>query len=155
MSSELKINHRYPQDVKRIMNAMNCTEQEAIYMWDEYSDSLHAGWMGLPKLDSTIRQLCKPYIDGALSNTKITALEKELKNLGKLIEKNSIEEVRLHSENAALREALKPLLEAVIEDCGNGEGWDDDVAVGGGPDGDMALTFGHIRKAEKALKGGE
>jgi hypothetical protein len=84
-----EINHRWPHDVKRIMNAMNCTEQEAIYMWNEYSDSLHAGWMGLPKLDSTIRQLCRPYIDGAVSNTKIRALQKE---------------------NAALREALENIV---------------------------------------------
>lgn len=51
-----------------------------------------------------------------------------------------------------LLEALRALLTACEEDCGVPSDCDaDDEAVGAGEDGDMALTFGMLRRARAAI----
>lgn len=59
---ELVIDHRYPQDIKRIMKAgidvdIILSPKAAERIWDEYSDMLCAGWLILPKDDETIGEI--------------------------------------------------------------------------------------------------
>lgn len=61
--------------------------------------------------------------------------------------------VRCVNVHAELLEALKAITDACEADCG-GEITDDcgdDESVGAGPDYDMALTFGMIRRAKAAI----
>ena len=48
--------------------------------------------------------------------------------------------------------AFKELLRACEQDFGEPSAIDaDDEAVGGGTEGDMCVTFGHLRRARRAL----
>lgn len=52
----------YIEDTKRITkvafnNGVSLTIKEAEEVWLEYSDSMAAGWMGLPKKDSELWQI--------------------------------------------------------------------------------------------------
>ncbi len=59
--------HRYPKDIKRIIKAfvdedMIVTPEQANDMWELYSDSMCAGWMGLPESgDDLIVAVLRPY----------------------------------------------------------------------------------------------
>lgn len=49
----------YSDDVVRIVSAMagagyKCSEDQAVELWVKHSDSLAAGWLGLPMLDEDI-----------------------------------------------------------------------------------------------------
>jgi len=60
--------NEYQDDIDRITNAMAkagfyCTDNEAIQLWEEYSESLSAGWLGLPKLDEYIVSYIRPFFE--------------------------------------------------------------------------------------------
>lgn len=61
--------HReYRDDINRIVNAMAeagfmCTDTEAKELWEEYSDSFAAGWLGLPSTNEEIVGCVSPYFD--------------------------------------------------------------------------------------------
>ncbi len=53
---------RYRSDVIRISQALedhdyDCSYWDAYKMWDNYSDSLCAGWINLPETDDKIREI--------------------------------------------------------------------------------------------------
>jgi hypothetical protein len=59
---------RYPDDCKRIAEvalkagyAVSMWEAEAI--WDAYSDSMAAGWMGLPDDDEELMSIVESYAE--------------------------------------------------------------------------------------------
>lgn len=59
---ELVIDHRYPEDIKRIMKAgidvgVLLSPTAADRIWSEYSEMLCAGWLILPENDETIGEL--------------------------------------------------------------------------------------------------
>lgn len=59
---ELVIDHRYPEDIKRIMKAgidvdIILSPKAADKIWREYSDMLCAGWLILPQDDETIGEV--------------------------------------------------------------------------------------------------
>lgn len=59
---DLIIDHRYPEDIKRIMKAgidvdVLLSPTAADRIWSEYSDMLCAGWLVLPNDDETIGEL--------------------------------------------------------------------------------------------------
>lgn len=66
----------YQDDIDRITNAMAkagfyCNDTEAIKLWEEYSDSLDADWLGLPKLDAHVVSRIRPFfepVDDGLSD---------------------------------------------------------------------------------------
>lgn len=65
---KIKNKHRYPDDVKRILSVLiahgyQATEEQAISLWDEYSDSMAAGWMMLPDEDKDIYSCIEDYIE--------------------------------------------------------------------------------------------
>ena len=57
----------YPEDVKRIQQAFHKIDYHASevvceWAWQQYSDSVDAGWINLPSSDEEIRQLVWPYL---------------------------------------------------------------------------------------------
>ena len=62
---------------------------------------------------------------------------------------------KLIAENRALREAMEELTTACEADFGVPGEWDEDAeAVGASIDSEMAVKFGHLRKASAALTQG-
>jgi hypothetical protein len=63
-----KFTHRWLDDVKRMQNVLisngNLVSlQECADIWDGYSDSFAAGWMGLPSDDSDLYNILVLYLD--------------------------------------------------------------------------------------------
>jgi len=57
----------YPQDIERIQEAFRksgflISEATAEFAWLEYSDSMAAGWLCLPKFDGEIVASALPYL---------------------------------------------------------------------------------------------
>lgn len=58
--------HDYGADILRVQNAVQrngyeCSPTQAKELWEEYSDSMCAGWMGLPE-DEYLFACVAPYI---------------------------------------------------------------------------------------------
>jgi hypothetical protein len=57
---------RYPEDCRRIVEVAGAagysvSPWEAEAIWDAYSDSMAAGWMGLPDDDNRLLDIVKMY----------------------------------------------------------------------------------------------
>lgn len=65
---KFKLSHEnYPEDVTRIRTAIvnrgyKCSRKQAKKVWEEYSDSMSAGWLILPDAESTIWACIEPFI---------------------------------------------------------------------------------------------
>ena len=58
---------RYPEDVERISKILLekgywATTDQCEHLWEIYSDSLCAGWLGLPDDDELVFKSIKPWI---------------------------------------------------------------------------------------------
>lgn len=58
--------YQWPEDVKVIIRAFReeglyCSAQQAHWMWQEYSDSMCAGWMTVHEDDENIVSKCRAY----------------------------------------------------------------------------------------------
>jgi hypothetical protein len=68
---QLKLQHEfdYPADVNRLVIAfakegMWCSPEQAAWLWEQYSDSMAAGWMGMDGYaDATLVMVCQPYFE--------------------------------------------------------------------------------------------
>ena len=59
---ELVIDHRFPEDIKRIMKigidiGFMISPSKADSIWSDYADTFCAGWLNLPQDDETIQEL--------------------------------------------------------------------------------------------------
>lgn len=55
----IPIDSDYIDDIKRIVKVLLdkniiCSEQNAQFLWSEYSDGMAAGWMSLPREDEDV-----------------------------------------------------------------------------------------------------
>ncbi len=64
----IKSTTRYPEDTKHIVKVLaergyEATELEAEELWEKYSDSMAAGWMGLPVEGAEVFSCIKVYFE--------------------------------------------------------------------------------------------
>lgn len=65
---ELSFDHDFMSDVDRIVNVLkdrgiDCSRHDAAWMWDQYSDSMAAGWMMLPDDDEHVYGCISYYVN--------------------------------------------------------------------------------------------
>jgi len=65
------INCRHPEDAERIQkillnNGYTASPKECERLWEDYSDSMAAGWMGLPEKDEDVFWRISGYLDDYL-----------------------------------------------------------------------------------------
>ena len=67
-----ELRRQFPDDVDRMLRCLKeasftATDDEAVGAWAEYSDDNFAGWLALPELDTTLREILLENLPSARS----------------------------------------------------------------------------------------